>query len=714
MNMHPVENSPHQFVLTSSARQSSPSYIPGIDGLRALAIIAVMLYHLEPSLLPGGFSGVDVFFVISGFVVSKSLVRDREKALGGFILGFYARRMVRILPALVVCLLVTSLATNLVIPDSWLSNTNRDTALYAFFGLSNFILAWTSDGYFSPKVEFNPFTHTWSLAIEEQFYLLFPILFFIWLRVQDTPSRLARNVGNNLVIALLVISLAYSAVTTIHDPLSAYYLLPSRFWELACGAWLFQLQSKGVAIPASIRSANLTLLAGFILIVAAFIFSDPHAFPFPWSLLSTAGSALMIAGVSSPSASGNALEKLLNNRLMIYIGAISYSLYLWHWPVNAILRWTFGLDHFLEMASAVMITILLASLSFRLIEQPVRKHPLIRALPRPATVLGGGLLIATSWAMAGAVFQQHHQISLSVTQSGADWYPSGQTRKTDVDNTTPCDSEWQTMTHKSLDVPVEIELFKSRHCHVPFSPTHRLFIFGDSHASAYSAMALELTKNQPSEVWIYSKGGCGVANLIEPRSTDIKCNEFIESSAADIARNAKQGDVLLLASLRMNRFGNQWGSYPEAEIKEARQGARAAHDRALALTEAGHILDILGAAGLKIIIDAPKPVFRVPPFRCSDWFNATNPVCEPGFSVKRDELLQYRQPVLDSIAILQINHPDLLVWDPFPALCPGVTCSTFDNAHRPLYFDGDHLSAHGNRVIFPSFLALLDGIWGHL
>lgn len=160
----------------------SRGYVPHIDGLRAIAVLAVILFHLDPAWLPGGFTGVDVFFVISGFVVSASVHRLPPLSLGQSMLRFYARRIRRIAPALLACLLLTAVASVLFIPESWLSEASDKTGLMAFFGFSNWVLAAIGNDYFAPKAEFNPYTHTWSLGVEEQFYLLFPLLFLAWAR----------------------------------------------------------------------------------------------------------------------------------------------------------------------------------------------------------------------------------------------------------------------------------------------------------------------------------------------------------------------------------------------------------------------------------------------------------------------------------------------------------------------------------------------------
>lgn len=166
------------------------NYYPHIDGLRALAVLAVIIYHLDPGWLPGGFTGVDVFFVISGYVVSASLAKRDNSTFARFTLHFYARRFVRILPALLACLLATSVASTLFIPKAWLSEANEWTGLAAFFGVSNIVLALNQDAYYSPRAEFNPFIHTWSLGVEEQFYLLFPLVFFCGSNGREHDARL--------------------------------------------------------------------------------------------------------------------------------------------------------------------------------------------------------------------------------------------------------------------------------------------------------------------------------------------------------------------------------------------------------------------------------------------------------------------------------------------------------------------------------------------
>ena len=205
--------------------------VDAIDGLRAVAVLSVIAFHFHTSLAPSGFVGVDIFFVISGYVISMSLTQNSLTSTLQYILEFYKRRFLRIMPALVCCLLIVGLLSILFIPHAWLSGSNDKTGLFAFAGLSNFALLSNVDGYFNARADFNPYLHTWSLAVEEQFYLLFPLIFLLWLK-QNTLRGTNIYFAKYIVPVLGVLSLVWSAYQTTHDPRLAFYMLPSRFWEL--------------------------------------------------------------------------------------------------------------------------------------------------------------------------------------------------------------------------------------------------------------------------------------------------------------------------------------------------------------------------------------------------------------------------------------------------------------------------------------------------
>ncbi|MEB2319606.1 MAG: SGNH hydrolase domain-containing protein [Pseudomonadota bacterium] len=663
---------------SASARlASAPGYLGGVDGLRAIAVIGVVLYHLESALLPGGFAGVDVFFVISGYVVGRSLAGYGAQGaqLGRFLADFYSRRFVRLLPALVVCLLVSSLLAVLFVPASWLSDNVFRTGLYAYFGISNFALAYAGDDYYTPRAEFNPFTHTWSLAVEEQFYLVFPIIVYLWLRYRHGDT-LKAAMASRLLLLLAGGSLLWAWQIADSHSVRAFYLTVYRFWELAVGGLLFQFQSKGMLEPRSRSVASLCLAAGLLTILSAFLFASPTEFPFPGALVPVIGTALAIAGAAALEGSRSGMGMLVSNRAMIYVGRISYSLYLWHWPVIVLFRWTVGLGEPVRIVAALVFSFALSAASYHFVESPARQYGRRRQARSPAVLAMGILVVLAGFGISQWMFKSQVDISLSVTADRRAWYPLSWPRPNQ-----------------------DFGEFGGR----------TLFVAGDSHAVAYNTLLQMLRDNDKLTVARYSQGGCPVVALFD--ASQERCARFIESTIAEIETTAKPGDIVFLPALRTPRLATDHGASDDKAVFASMltPSTRAKYQKAL--VEADEILRRFESRSVRVILEAPKPVFRAMPYRCSDWFNASNPVCSAGMELPRAYIEEFRAPIMESIAALQAQHPALRVWDPLPALCPTATCSAFADG-RPLFFDSDHLSAHGNRVLYPSLRALLSELYG--
>ena len=679
-------------------------YVPQIDGLRAVAIIAVMIYHLTPGFLPGGFAGVDVFFVISGYVVSASLARDADHSAGQFLLRFYARRMARIVPPLLACLVCAAIAATMFIPNAWLSNTSQFTALFAFVGLGNAAMVWLADDYFSPRVEFNPYVHTWSLGVEEQFYLIFPLVFLVWITQRNRPSAL-RHAGTWLLAGILALSVAYAWRHSTQSPERAFYLLAGRLWELGMGAMVFQLQGGRKVIIQSTRGIAGVLWVGAGLILAGAILTPEQGYPFPWALMAVVGTVLLIAGVTETAANGTAIALALGSRPFVLVGKLSYSLYLWHWPVYVMHRWTVGIDGPLQATSAVAITALLAAASYYAVERPIRSHPLVRTLA-PSRVIGAGIAsIVLCVGIAISVFAAQGRISRSVTKATDSWYPSapGSPREP----APPCRAEFSSAEVNGL----EVRAIAPTECAQVTPRPQRLFVIGDSHALAYLAMLTRVTEDLGVSVQVYSNGGCSFANM--HRSADTKwmeCVRYYRAAGSVIAATAAPGDVVFLAGLRLNRLGDQWGAVDSAGGYTAPGSDAATQQRVDALAETAELVGTVGANGAHVVIDAPAPIFRSAAFRCSDWFNRSNSYCAGGLEIPRAAMQALRRPIVDSLVSLSVRVQRLAIWDPFPVLCPTATCVASDE-RGPLFFDGDHLSGTGNAVVYPSFAALLNRTW---
>lgn len=266
---------------------------------------------------------------------------------------------------------MVGIVQTLFVPSSWLSTTSDKTAVFAFFGLGNFALTLFNDGYFSPRVEFNAFTHMWSLGVEEQFYIFFPFIFLIWAKYKSKVNWVGYS-SSFILSVLILISFAFCIYQTGSQPDKAFYLLPSRFWELGLGALLFQIHHNAVVAGRSSNNnwSNIAFILGGLAILFGLVLSDPRKFPFPWAVLPVVGTMLLIHSlvVLKPHF---VFKSLLENRSIVYVGKISYSLYLWHWPVFVLFRWTSGLGG--NEVYAIVLTALLSVFSYHFIETPFRK-----------------------------------------------------------------------------------------------------------------------------------------------------------------------------------------------------------------------------------------------------------------------------------------------------------------------------------------------------
>ena len=324
---NPIKSGNHiPFIGRSRCMSSRLEYRADLDGLRAVAVIPVVLFHLGVTALPGGFVGVDVFFVLSGFLITSLLATDLER--GAFSLSaFYDRRIRRIVPALVLVLAFCAVVAPLILFPTDLIEFGGSLEAAAL-SASNFQFA-RDNGYFAPDADLAPLLHTWSLAVEEQFYILFPVL--LW-----AAWRWARKWLASILWLTLALSFALSVWGVEVKPTPTFYLLPTRAWELLLGAVLaLELVRK----PNASWQRELAAAAGVLAILAAMtLYTRDTKFPGVAALMPSVGAALVIwAGVGSTTWTGRALA----NPIPVLFGLVSYSLYLWHWPLivlHSILR----------------------------------------------------------------------------------------------------------------------------------------------------------------------------------------------------------------------------------------------------------------------------------------------------------------------------------------------------------------------------------------
>lgn len=357
------------------------NYYAHVDGLRAVAVAAVILFHYEVTTFSGGFVGVDVFFVISGFLITKQITSEIEKDEFSF-QNFYARRVRRLFPALAVTLMITFLASYFLLSPEHMALFAR-SVIFSIFPASN-ILFWQEIGYFDVDSTFKPLLHTWSLSVEEQFYLFWPLFLFLF-----------RSRALGAIIAAGLISFALN-IAFKNYPSAMFYLTPFRVFEFCIGAacvWIMRYET-----PIAAREIGFAI--GLLLIAyATLTFSKATHFPSYNALIPCIGSALVIVG--HPSR----MSRILSNGLMRSIGLISYSLYLVHWPIFVLYKyWKFAPITDVEIMAMIAASLASSIILYRYVEIPFRRGYFVSRKRRPVFYIGtaalAGLMISTPAALA--------------------------------------------------------------------------------------------------------------------------------------------------------------------------------------------------------------------------------------------------------------------------------------------------------------------------
>ena len=450
-----------------------------IDGLRALAVLPVVFYHAKFG-CPGGFIGVDIFFVISGYLICSLILKEQAKGVFSLV-NFWERRIRRIFPALALVVFATILGGWLLFSSEDFNQLGISVVSQALL-LSNvhfYHLSLTAGGYFAPVSETRPLVHTWSLAVEEQFYLFFPLL-LIFL------SRFRRAASVQVVATLALASFFYCVYQTVNPVArtAAFYLLPSRAWELLLGAMLAMLIGRLVAGPLVREAAGWT---GVVLVCAAiFFYGDRTPFPGVAAFPPCLGAALIIfSSETQPSLVG----RLLSWKPVVFIGLISYSLYLWHWPLLVFLR-SLATDHnsIRVIAALIVASTALAALSWKFVETPFRKR---RLLPgrTPIMVFGAAttiLLLAVGW------FIRHEQGMVWRLDKRFIRYADSRSHRSPFEFVSierALTGHFVAMGMKEMNQPLDI------------------LVWGDSHAWAIAPVLDELCREESKNAALVSFGG---------------------------------------------------------------------------------------------------------------------------------------------------------------------------------------------------------------
>jgi len=648
----------------------SVRYRPDVDGLRAVAILPVVLFHYRAPGFSGGFVGVDVFFVISGYLITSLVLSELNE--GRFsILDFYERRIRRIFPALFL-VIATAAAAGYVLLFPVAFDNFGETAITTSLFVSN-LKFWEETGYFDLAASQKPLLHTWSLAVEEQFYLVFPPLLML-------ASRYLKRRYLIVIVPLLVLSLGFGVWSTYAAPVTAFYLLPSRLWELMLGALLAARPMPSLPAPAR----NGLALAGFASIaVAAIAFSDATPFPGAAALLPCCGAALIIlAGTHGETP----VNRALSTAPAVLIGKISYSLYLWHWPILIYARHALGRDpNAIESAASIAASFAVSYLSWRYVEQPFRRRAVFPA--RASLFLGAGAAILAASA-AGAVigiwkgvpqrFDAPTRALLAVEEGRNPIVCPGAVSMATVTDP-PC------ILGASSDA------------------TYSFLLWGDSHADAISPSLSQAAKAFGQMGLKAGHDACppllGVWNM-----TRSQCGDTLKRNDDILAVIRKYDVKTVILSAR-------WATYARGTFVKLEEDPKIflndAQSHEVSFAEDGRVfaralkrtVETLRGEGRRVVIVGPwpEPGLRVPEMLAKARLFGTSTEIGP----TREEFMQRQEIVFDAFGQFA-GDEGIEILATHEELCAEARCKVALNG-EPLYWDDDHLSRLGASRLEPVF-----------
>jgi len=645
-----------------------------IDGLRAIAVTSVLFYHGNSAWLPGGFIGVDIFFVISGFLISSIILGGIDRGTFRFA-DFYARRVKRIFPALLVVLLTVSVVGWFSLFTDEYARLGKHVAAGAAF-LSNIVL-WKEAGYFDPASELKPLLHLWSLGIEEQFYLIWPLLFFLLVKARRSPLA--------AIGAITVGSFALNVYWVRDYEVRTFYLPVTRFWELSLGSLLAYAQVLGIKRSSGVISRISGLLAGgaspssqnrmafcglALLVVALVVLAKDDQFPGWLAALPTLGTCLLIAAGDRSWIN----SRLLGNPLMVWVGLISYPLYLWHWPLLSFQRILSPAP--LSAARTLLtlaVAVVLAWITYRYVERPIRTS---RARLRPSLALVAGVSVIGIVGLLGfsgeiAPRSGSYGLEKIITAHGAMAYPGP--------NLTQLTGG---------EAPIRVQ----------GKNDPAVLLLGDSEMEQYYPRIDWLLTNHPLQtkrIVYATHGGCPPIPFVRENHLPW-CNGLVE-------RNIKLAedptiDTIVIAADWTGYFiamdpDEIWTYYYEhGETRgnlRGRLGSKATEE-ALAGFEA--MVAHFEAMGKRVVIVLPSPTGRIfSPIKMiertsTDWsFRIHEPY------VSSPQFIETISPIVNRLRAIAARTGAQLI-DPVPQLCDRERCPLTTADGLPIFRDGNHLN----------------------
>ncbi|RON47378.1 acyltransferase [Pseudomonas frederiksbergensis] len=642
---------------------STLAYRRDIDGLRAIAVIAVVLFHFGVPGFTGGFVGVDIFFVISGYLITSIIWNQRQAGRFSFV-DFWARRARRILPALFVMILaVLAVGWFLLAPKDY-EELGRSVRYQVMF-VSN-ILFMRQDGYFDVASDLKPMLHTWSLAVEEQFYIVFPLLLTL-LSSRLKHWRLA-------LFGVLLLSFGLSVWAVAHHPEKAFFLLPMRAWELLAGAMLAVAPRSHWRLTTT--GAQAVSLFGFgLILLAVFAYDKSTPFPGVAALLPTFG---VIALIWANGHRQTLVGGLLASRVLVGLGLISYSWYLWHWPVFVFASYASVEESGpVEVAGLILLTLMLGYLSWRFVETPFRERRLLAGRRQILVAAGFGVLVL---GLAGQALRWTDGLPSRLSDEALQ-YAKGK--------------EWRPELMKCLadDKTPDDKLF----CRYgdPAIASSKTLVWGDSHATALIPIFDDGAREHGVSVMLASSPGCLPVAGLEYDQTCARFNRRVEQAL----KPQSVGDVVLVARWSLYLYGDVKGDLGHALKKPGGRYDRTVAEQQLADGLRARVQQLrAGGHRVWLIKEVPLQPFS-PPYRLSRLAMLHRPTADVGMDVA----VHLKRQAFISQLFAQIAASDsgVAVVDPAPRLCDSSgLCRVELNGHS-LYTDDNHLSEIGAHFVAP-------------
>ena len=648
------------------------SYRPDVDGLRAVAILLVIIFHAFPKFLRGGFIGVDIFFVISGYLITSIILKNQSQ--NNFsLLDFYSRRIKRIFPALIVVLTFCLVAGWFILLGNEYELLGKHIAAGSIY-ISNFVLQ-SEAGYFDIDSELKPLLHLWSLAIEEQFYLVFPLLLILGKRFQISPLF--------IISSCLSVSFLANVVQINDKPTEVFFFPTSRAWELLTGSLIAYLSIHSIGKNQAEKFANLLSWIGVILILVAWIFLDSKKINFPslWALLPTFGAASLI--FAGEKAWFN--RKILASKIAIFIGVISYPLYLWHWVLLSFLRITEieKLNSTLKI-SVLVISIILAWLTYFVVEKNLRFQK--------SKFVSFGLLVcllliglAGYFVMTKQGYPERHQEE-NWMQSIMD---NGAFGKRGLEFEKDCMTKFEWGIAKKFSAQRSSCLIENVHAKAT------ALLVGDSHANhLYYGMILNRTLTG-GNLLNRSASSC-FPFFDNPSESNKACPKSIDSFL-EMGINTPSIKTVILAGRMVSEI-NVKSFIPKMKMEDYLDSSFNEINDPYRIFKNGmqKTLKRLTEKNKKIVFVLDIPELEFEPISCLNrpWRlngKSTRTPC----AVPRAQVDSRRAKYLEIVTSVLKNFPNVKVLDPLPAFCDENYCWAIKN-DKMLYRDTHHLSESGS------------------